>query len=549
MIQYMTIDGLLLRDMAVAGSQLLEKNREIVDALNVFPVPDGDTGTNMSLTMQSAIREVNSKEFLRADEAAAALSKGALRGARGNSGVITSQLLRGFSKAVAGLEKISPMQFAQALKKGAEMAYKAVMKPKEGTILTVARVIAEDAIKQAEKAPDDYDALFRVMLRSGEAILKRTPEMLPALKQAGVVDSGGRGLLLIYTGYAAVLRGEEITDDLSEMAEDGSERQAEGACDGTGEITHPYCVSYTLQTLSDDCTEADIASLRRRLNRTGDCVSVTGDAAPVKVHVHTSNPGNALEYGLELGELTEVVVRNLLELKRQKEAAEAPETPKEPPKPFGMVAVSLGEGFSQIFRDLTVDTIVEGGQTMNPSIEDILGAIKSVNAECVFVFPNNGNVVLAAQQAAEMAEQQVFVIPTKNVAMGIAAAVAFQPDASGEENARRMEEAAQHVKTGTVTFAVRDSEYNGVQIKQGDYIGLHNGQIEYSGSSVHDVVMEMMQAVVEDEDELITVYYGADTSEKDAEALTQEISERYPDCDVECHMGGQPLYYYLISVE
>lgn len=552
MIQYQTIDGLLLREMAMAGSTLLEKHREEVDALNVFPVPDGDTGTNMSLTMQSAIREINSKEFLRADEAAAALSKGALRGARGNSGVITSQLLRGFSKAVAGAERITPTLFAEAMKKGAEMAYKAVMKPKEGTILTVARVMAEDAMKQAQKAPDDFDALFSVILRSGEAILKRTPDMLPALKQAGVVDSGGRGLLLIYTGYAAVLRGEEITDELGGLGE-GGEQTSSALCDGSGEITFTYCTEYTIRTLDEDCMREDIASLRRRLNRIGDSVTVTGEEAPIHVHCHTDNPGNAIQYGLEVGELIDLKVNNLRELKRQLEGEAAPvedaAVPTEPAKDYGMVAVSLGEGFSQIFRDLTVDHIVEGGQTMNPSIDDILQAINQVNAKCVFVFPNNGNVVLAAQQAAELSEKQVFVIPTKNVAMGIAAAVAFQPDASPEDNAARMEEAAQHVKTGTVTFAVRDSEYNGVQIKQGDLIGLHNGQIEYAGSNVHDVVMEMMKAVVEEGDELITVYYGADTTEEDALKLTEEISRQYTDCDVECHMGGQPLYYYLISVE
>ena len=551
MIQFKTIDGLLLRDMVVAGAALLEKNREAVDALNVFPVPDGDTGTNMSLTMQSATREVSSKEYLRADEAAAALAKGALRGARGNSGVITSQLFRGFAKALAGVEKITPVQFAEALKKGAELAYKAVMKPKEGTILTVARVVAEDAVKQANAAPDDYDALITVMLKSGEAILKRTPDMLPALKQAGVVDSGGRGLLLIYTGYAAVLRGEDINDAAAMMDEDGAIAATD---DHTlmGDRKFLYCTSFEIKNLRDDVSEGDVDSFRRRLNRIGDCVQVTGDMQLVKVHVHTNNPGNALEYGLELGELVNLKVDNLEEMRRAQQPAEEeakPEEPQEPAKDFGMVAVSLGEGFSQIFRDLTVDCIVEGGQTMNPSIEDILDAINQVNAKCVFVFPNNGNVVLAAQQAAELAEKEVHVIPTKNVAMGIAAAVAFQPDLSGEENARRMEEASQHVKTGTVTYAVRDSEFNGVQIKEGDIIGLHNGKIEYSGQSVHDVVMEMMKAIVTDEDELITVYYGADTTEADAEAVTAEIADAYPNCDVECHMGGQPLYYYLISVE
>lgn len=552
MIQFKTIDGLLLRDMVVAGAALLEKNREAVDALNVFPVPDGDTGTNMSLTMQSATREVNSKEYLRADEAANALAKGALRGARGNSGVITSQLLRGFARALSGVDKITPVQFANALKAGADQAYKAVMKPKEGTILTVARVIAEDAIKQAQKAPDDYDALMTVMLRSGEAILKRTPDMLPPLKQAGVVDSGGRGLLLIYTGYAAVLRGEEIDDSMATSDEDGETGFIDDHS-AIGEIKFAYCTEFTIQNLRDDCTEGDVDSFRRRLNRIGDTVQVVGDMTQVKVHVHTNNPGNALEYGLELGELVNLKVENLLEQRREIERQNAPAqeeaVPEEPEKEYGMVAVSMGEGFSQIFRDLTVDHIVEGGQTMNPSIEDILDAINAVKARCVFVFPNNGNVILAAQQAAELAEKEVYVIPTKNVAMGIAAAVAFQPDADSKENAARMEEAAQHVRTGTVTFAVRDSEYNGVQIKEGDIIGLHNGQIEYSGSSIHDVVMEMMKAVVTDDDELITVYYGADMTKEDAEAITEEIGKNYPNCDVECLMGGQPLYYYIISVE
>lgn len=552
MIQFKTIDGLLLRDMVVAGAALLEKNREAVDALNVFPVPDGDTGTNMSLTMQSATREVNSKEFLRADEAANALAKGALRGARGNSGVITSQLLRGFAKSLAGLEKVTPVQFANALKAGADQAYKAVMKPKEGTILTVARVIAEDALKQVQKDPEDYEGLMNVIIKSGEEILKRTTEMLPALKQAGVVDSGGRGLLLIYTGYAAVMRGEDISTIAPDMASDGV-AVFEDNHETIEEIKFAYCTEFLIQYLNENCNEHAVDSFRRRLNRIGDSVVVVNDMDVIKVHVHTNNPGRALEYGLELGELVNLKIENMVEQRREnerkEEAAKEQSAPKEPEKEFGMVAVSLGEGFSQIFRDLTVDHIVEGGQTMNPSIKDILDAINAVNAKCVFVFPNNGNVTMAAQQAAELAEKEVYVIPTKNVAMGIAAAVAFQPELSGEENAARMEEASQHVKTGTVTYAVRDSEYNGVHIREGDIIGLHNGAIEYSGSSVHDVVMEMMKAVVTEDDELITVYFGQETTEADAQQITEEIAEAYPDCDVECHMGGQPLYYYLISVE
>ena len=558
MIQFKTIAGLLLRDMVMAGTAILERNREAVDALNVFPVPDGDTGTNMSLTMQSATRELNSKEYLRADEAANALAKGALKGARGNSGVITSQLLRGFAKALNGIEKITPVQFAEALMKGSEMAYKAVMKPKEGTILTVARVVAEDALKQAKKAPDDYDQLITVILKSGEAILKKTPDMLPALKQAGVVDSGGRGLMLIYQGYADVLRGEDITA-ADDMMEDDVQAVSDDCHDLTKDLTYTYCVSFTLSRFRDDCDEHDLDSFRRRLNRIGDAVSVTGDLNGAEVHVHTDNPGFALDYGVELAEISDIKIDNLAAMKREleKESAgssgtdDAPEAEAatEPEKKYGFVAVSLGNGFSRFFQDLNVDKIVEGGQTMNPSVDDLLNAINQVNASCVFILPNNGNVIFAANQAAELSSKDVRVIPTKNVAMGIAAAIAFQADNDPDQNMQRMIEAAQHVKTAMVTYAIRDSEYNGIEIKQGDIIGLHNGQIEFSGHSVRDVVLEMMKAIITDEDELITVYYGADVSEEDAKSIAEEIESQYEDCDVEYHNGGQPLYYYLISVE
>ena len=555
MIQFKTIDGLLLRDMAMAGAALLEKNREAVDALNGFPVPDGDTGTNMTLTRQSAIREINSKEFLRADEAAGALSKGALKGARGNSGVITSQLFRGFAKALKGIEKITPVQFAEALVKGSEVAYKAVMKPKEGTILTVARVVAEDALKQAKKDPDDYDALISVMLKSGEAILKRTPDMLPALKQAGVVDSGGRGLLLIYQGYAAVLRGEDINLTETGMDQDAAD-QTDDWHNLEKDLTYSYCVNFEIHSFREDCDEHDLDSFRRRLNRIGDCVQVQGDLSGAVVHVHTDNPGLSLEYGIELGEITAVKVDNLAEMKRKLEAEKHPAPAEEiseaeaaPEKEFGMVAVSLGDGFTSFFQDLNVDQIVEGGQTMNPSVDDILHAMNKVNAAHIFILPNNGNVIFAANQAAKMSERDVRVIPTKNVAMGIAAAIAFQGDQSADENFERMSEASEHVKTATVTYAIRDSEYNGIAIREGDIIGLHNGQIEHSGSSVEEVALETMKNVVEEEDELITVYYGADVQEEDAEALSAKLSEIYTQCDVEYHRGGQPLYYYLISVE
>jgi len=555
LIQFKTIDGLLLRDMVMAGTALLEKNREAVDALNVFPVPDGDTGTNMTLTMQSAVREVNSKEYLRADEAASALAKGALKGARGNSGVITSQLLRGFAKSLNGVEKITPVQFAEALHKGAEMAYKAVMKPKEGTILTVARVIAEDAMKQVRKDPDDYDQLINVILKSGEAILKKTPDMLPVLKQAGVVDSGGRGLMLIYQGYASVLRGEDISMAESDM-ENEYEEGTDDCHDLTRDLTYAYCVNFVLSHFREDCDEHDLDSFRRRLNRIGDNVKVAGDLERAEVHVHTDNPGAALEYGLELAEINDIKVDNLAAMKRameeEKAAAEAAAAAAEEPaeeKKYGFVAVSLGEGFSRYFTDLNVDQIVEGGQTMNPSVDDLLNALNHVQAENIFILPNNGNVIFAANQAAELCEKNVIVIPTKNVAMGIAAAIAFQNDAEPDENVERMNEAAQHVKTATVTYAIRDSVYNGMEIKQGDIIGLHNGQIEFTGNDIKTVVMDMMESIMTDEDELITVYFGSDVKEEDAEKLTAEIEEKYDYCDVECHSGGQPLYYYLISVE
>ncbi len=550
MIQTKTIDGVLLRDMVVAGAAMLEKNREAVDALNVFPVPDGDTGTNMSLTMTSATKEVTSKEFLSASEAANAVAKGALRGARGNSGVITSQLYRGFARALEGVDKITPVQFAAALKNGSEAAYKAIMKPKEGTILTVARVIAEEAVKQAERTPDDYEALFQNILATGEVILKKTQQMLPALTQAGVVDAGGRGLLLIYMGYMACLRGEEMPQEKLNLSADGQIGSGD-MHDLSGNINFTYCTEFSIQNLYPDILEEDIDSCRRRLNRIGDCVQVKGNLSCVKVHVHTNEPGKALDFGLSLGELVDVSINNMLQQKRELEEKEKTNAEESlPPKDYGMVAVSLGDGFNRIFADLMVDQVVEGGQTMNPSIEDLSEAIAKTHASTVFVLPNNGNVILAAQQAAELCEdKKVLVIPTKNVAMGIAAAIAFQPEQSPEVNAQHMDEAAQRVRTGTVTYAVRDTELDELHIKEGDIIGLYNGKIQTVGHSVHEVSRDLMKEIIGDEDELITVYYGKDIKEEDAQTLTDELADMYGDCDVEMQCGGQPLYYYLISVE
>ena len=548
-MQIKMIDGLLLRDMVTAGAAMLENNRDAVDALNVFPVPDGDTGTNMSLTMAAAIRELNQKEHVHAGEAADALAKGALRGARGNSGVITSQLYRGFAHGLEGIDRVTPKQFAAALQSGSEFAYKAMMKPKEGTILTVARVIAEEAVKQADKAPEDFDTLFEVILVTGEAILKRTQQMLPALTQAGVVDAGGRGLLLLYMGYAKALRGEEVPAELMDFSADG-EVMFEDDHDQLGEIKFAYCTEFLIQNLLPGVDDEDVNTFRRKLNRIGDCVLVVGDLTLVKVHVHTNEPGKALNYGVTLGELVNLKIENMIQQRRDK-AAEANENKKnEPPKASGILTVSVGEGFDAIFHDLGVDQIVTGGQTMNPSIEDISEGIARINAKSVFVFPNNGNVILAARQAAELTEdKKVYVIPTKNVAMGIAGIIAYQEGAADEDNVRIMDEAAQKVRTCTVTYAVRDSVIDDLVIKEGDIIGLHNGKVEIKGSDPGAVAKELMQKIVTEDDELITVYYGSDVTKENAQALTDELADAFGDCDVEMHRGGQPLYYYLISVE
>jgi uncharacterized protein len=548
-MQIKMIDGLLLRDMVIAGAAMLETNRDAVDALNVFPVPDGDTGTNMSLTMAAAIRELSQKEYVHAGEAADALAKGALRGARGNSGVITSQLYRGFARGLEGTDRITPQQFAKALQSGSEFAYKAMMKPKEGTILTVARVIAEEAIKQAEKAPEDFDVLFDVILTTGEAILKKTQQMLPALTQAGVVDAGGRGLLLLYMGYQKALRGEEVPKDTIDFSADG-EVVFEDDHDQLGEIKYAFCTEFLIQNLLPGIEDEDINTFRRKLNRIGDCVLVVGDLALVKVHVHTNEPGKALNYGGTLGELVNLKIENMIQQRRDKVAAEQEKKKNDPPKASGILSVSVGEGFDAIFSDLGVDQIVAGGQTMNPSIEDISGGIAKINARSVFVFPNNGNVILAAQQAAELTtDKKVYVIPTKNVAMGIAGIIAYQEGATDDENLNSMSEAAQRVRTGTVTYAVRDSMIEGMKIKKNDIIGLFNGKVDIKGSVPEAVAKELMHKIVTEDDELITVYYGNDVSEEKAQTLTDELAEQFADCDVEMHKGGQPLYYYLISVE
>ena len=534
----------MLKDMFLSGAALLTKNRESIDALNVFPVPDGDTGTNMTQTMATAVKELASRSFPTVSDVASTVAKGALKGARGNSGVILSQILRGISRALEGVEEMNAQVFVRALRSGADTAYKAVMKPKEGTILTVARVIAEEL--EREKSTDLLE-LMRKVLSVGDSILKRTPEMLPVLKQAGVVDSGGKGLMVVYAGFYAALSGEPVVETSSGQAQ-AAPLPGEYIDDheALGEIQFAYCTEFIVSHPKPDLKDSEVARLRKRLERIGDCVLVVGDLEVVKVHVHTNEPGRALQMALELGELDAIKIDNMLEEFRERMAKKPPEPEL---KEYGTVAVALGNGLVDIFRDMAVDQVVDGGQTMNPSIEELVQAIESTHARQVFVLPNNTNIILAAQQASELSEKKVFVVPTKSVPMGIAAAIAFMPDLSGEENAERMREAAERVHTASITYAVRDTTFDEREIHEGDIMGLVDNRIVQLGSDPSVVAEEILQDMVTEDSELITIYYGEDTTKEQAEALREKLQEKYDFCDVSVYSGGQPLYYYLIAVE
>lgn len=541
-----TIDGMMLRDMFMSGAALLEKNRQNIDALNVFPVPDGDTGTNMCHTISSAMKELATRTCPTAGEAASAVARGALKGARGNSGVILSQIFRGMSRALEGADEVDAALFAQAIRCGADTAYKAVMRPKEGTILTVARVVAEEVEREARRT-SDLQTLMNVVVESGDAILKKTPEMLPVLKQAGVVDSGGKGLMVFFAGFRAALFGEPVEDVSLENLQPMPGEFVDDH-DSLEEITFAYCTEFIVSHPRPDMKESDVARLRRRLEKIGDCVLVIGDLEVVKVHVHTNEPGKALQMALELGELDSIKIDNMLEEFRERQKKREADAAKED-KPFAIVAVALGDGLASLFKDLGVDKVVDGGQTMNPSIEDLVEAIDSTHAKEVFVLPNNSNIILAAQQAAKLTERKVYVLPTKSVPMGLSAAIAFSESATGEENEAAMREAAEMVHTASITYAVRDTVFDGMDIHQGDIMGMIDNKINCLGHDVAEVARELMDKMVTEDSELISIYYGADTAEADAQALFEEAQEKYPNCDVEVHMGGQPLYYYLIAVQ
>lgn len=554
------IDAQLLQKAFIAGAYNLERNKDYINELNVFPVPDGDTGSNMSLTIMAAAREVSALQNPSMDELSKTISSGSLRGARGNSGVILSQLLRGFCKEIKGKKQITVSVLSDGFVRAVETAYKAVMKPKEGTILTVAKGVAEKAVELSEMDMD-FETLGQEILNHGNEVLKQTPELLPVLKEAGVVDSGGQGLMEFLTGAYNGLTGKEV---INEPLTSGGTAKAQTMSSeeiDTSHIKYGYCTEFIIMLEKEYNAEIE-AKFKEFLTSIGDSLVVVSDDEIVKVHVHTNHPGLAFEKGLEYGSLTSMKIDNMREEHKEKviheqdrkkaaeqEAAKEAEK-KEPKKPFGFVAVSVGEGLNDIFRDLGVDHIIEGGQTMNPSTEDVLDAISKVNAETVFVFPNNKNIILAANQAAEIEEEkQVIVIPTKTIPQGISALISFDETATAEANQAGMEDAITAVKSGQVTYAVRDTSIDGKEIKTGDYMGIDDAGIQAVGQDITEVVKDLIGAMADEDSELLSIYYGSDVEEEKANALVDAVQAAYPDFEVEAHAGGQPIYYYILSLE
>ncbi|MBO4939781.1 MAG: DAK2 domain-containing protein [Clostridia bacterium] len=545
-----TINSTEFRKMILVGAKQLEINRAKVDALNVFPVPDGDTGTNMSLTMQSCVKELTACQSSAFAEVCDSISRGALKGARGNSGVILSQILKGMCTVIRKQEKeIDTKTFAKALEQGTKVAYGAVSVPKEGTILTVIRLMSEHAVKVAAKKKT-FEEFFAETIAAGDKALVSTPDLLPVLKKAGVVDSGGVGLMTIMKGFAAELTGEEVADTVMEMEApqgDDSEFGDNSAIltMDIGDIQYAYCTEFFIINMKKSTTLSAIDRLREKLMAIGDSVICIGDLELVKVHVHTNQPGKALTYALELGELERPKIENMLEQNRQMKAKLEAEK-----KEMGMLAICTGAGLSDIFRDLSVDRIIEGGQTMNPSASDIADAAAKINAKHIFVFPNNKNIILAAEQAKNLVENKtIHVIPTKNVPQGFAAALEYNPEVSAVENKTNMIHALDNVKVGQVTYAVRNTTLNGFSIKEGDIIGLDDKKILAKSQSLEETVMKLINRMKEDFHQVITLYYGEDVKEEEAEALCAEIAEKYPDCDVDFHNGGQSVYYYIMALE
>ena len=549
-----TINAALCAKMFLGGAKNLEANKEWINELNVFPVPDGDTGTNMTLTITSAAKEVASLENPEMEPLCKAISSGSLRGARGNSGVILSQLLRGFTKGIKKYDEIDAPILAEAFEKAVETAYKAVMKPKEGTILTVARGMAEKASELAQEGVE-LEEMLEAIVAEGDAVLARTPEMLPVLKEAGVVDSGGQGLMQVIKGALDVFKGKEIeyTVEKKITGVSVSQAQIEGK-----EIKFGYCTEFII-LLEKPMSEETEHDFKEFLMSIGDSIVLVADEDIVKVHVHTNDPGKAISRALTYGALSRMKIDNMREEHHEKLIKDAEklaaqqaeeEKKKEPKKECGFISVSIGEGIGEIFKGLGVDCLIEGGQTMNPSTEDMLSAIDKVNADHVFIFPNNKNVILAANQAKALTkDKKNFVIPTKTVPQGITAVINYNPERTPEENEAAMLEEIQHVKTGEVTYAVRDTHIDDKEIHEGDYMGIGDHSILSVGKKLSDVTKDMLAAMADDDTELISIYYGADIDEETANKLGNEIMELYSGCDVEIYSGGQPIYYYVISVE
>lgn len=539
------IDTSRVREMFEGGALNLENNINLVNSLNVFPVPDGDTGTNMTMTMTSSVKEMAAVEENRMDLVCQALAKGALRGARGNSGVILSQIFKGMASVLGDSDEVTTKIFARALKAGSDSAYDAVTYPKEGTILTVIRLVAQYSVKISSKK-SNFEEFFKLILTKGAEVLDATPDMLPVLKKAGVVDAGGKGLLLILEGMYNVLTGVKMEKPTETEAVSLPEMQSEGEFTDShdpDEIHFQYCTEFFIINLFKKTTLSDIDKLRDKLNKIGDCVIVVGDLSLVKVHVHTNNPDKALGYALQLGELDKPKIENMVEqnkaLKKKKKA---------PLKPTALVSICTGDGIAKIFKELRVDKILEGGQTMNPSVSNIVDLVDSVGAKTVYILPNNGNIVLAAEQAKELTKAKLVVIATKNIPQGIAAAMNFNHDANEEENTEMMRRAIQNVRSGQVTHSVRDTEMDGFELKNGDIIGIYD-KIVAKGSDINEVTKALVEKMLTDDSASISLYYGEGVDKETADKLVEELTEEYPFHDVMAYEGGQQHYYYYVSVE
>ena len=549
-----TINTELLQKMFLAGAANLEAKKEFINELNVFPVPDGDTGTNMTLTILSAAKEVKALENPDMVAIAKAISSGSLRGARGNSGVILSQLLRGFTKEIREHKEIDTITLAKACERATATAYKAVMKPKEGTILTVAKGASQKAAELAETT-EDLDTFISEVINYAQEVLEKTPEMLPVLKEAGVVDSGGQGLLEVMRGAYDAYQGKEI--DYSAIEASAGTKMVKPSEQAETEIKFGYCTEFIIM-LEKEFTAKDETEFKAYLESIGDSIVCVADDDIVKIHVHTNDPGLAIQKALTYGQLSRMKIDNMREEHQErlikdaeKLAAQQAEAKKaEPRKEVGFIAVSIGEGMNEIFRELGADYIIEGGQTMNPSTEDMLNAIDQVNAEHIFILPNNKNIILAANQAQTLTEDKdIIVVPSKTVPQGITAIINYMPDADAQTNLEAMVEGIGNVKTGQVTYAVRDTHIDDKEIHEGDIMGIGDSGILAVGQSVEETTKEMLAQLVDEDTELISLYYGQDVQEESAENFAQEIEDLYPDVDVDVHSGGQPIYYYVLSVE